>query len=188
MFFGTRFYFKLLYYLTAMTPAYLLFSLQLFIKYKIGILKLFGIKIPWISFAILLVSFALIWGVKKLLHIATKRQENHYILNQREAKITQVNGDVVSFLLGVILPAVIFIEDSIAICMVVFIGLQFIIFLLVSKSSSVFPNIMAIMFSMNVYILDNGFYLISNEKMTENYERIIAVRVGDSSNLLGYIT
>ncbi|MHB0862416.1 hypothetical protein ACYCS5_14455 [Paenibacillus sp. SEL3] len=108
-------------------------------------------------------------------------------MNLREVKITQVNGDVVSFLLGVILPAVIFIEDSIAICMIVFLGLQFIIFLLVTKSSSVFPNIMAILFNMNVFILDNGNYIISNEEIIGNFESVTVIRIGDNSNLIGYI-
>lgn len=188
MFFGTSLYFRLLYYFTAMTPAYLLFSLQLFINYKIGSIELFSIKFPWISIVILLISFFSVWLIKKILFIATKRQEHHYNLNLGQVKIVQVNGDVVSFLLGVILPAVIFIDNSLTICSMVFLGLQFIIFLLVSKSSSVFPNIMSILFNINVFILDNDDYLISNKQIIGSTESIMVVRIGDHSKLIGYVT
>ncbi|WP_054943785.1 hypothetical protein [Paenibacillus ihuae] len=186
MFFGTRFYFKFLYFLTAMTPAYLLFSLQLYVKYGIGFIQISGNKVPLMTFLILLGSIVLTWIIKKTLSIAVRREENQYLINFGDVKIIQTNGDVVSFLLGVVVPAVIFIENSLSICLLVFLGVQFVVFLLVTKSSTVFPNIMTILFNINILILDNGLYLISNVRIRENSE-VLAVRVGDDSKLLNYV-
>lgn len=139
MFFGTGLIFKTLYFVSAMAPAYLLFSLQLFIYNGIGTLTISKFKLPWISLLVIMLAMVSIFVLRRMLYKATCSEENPYTIDLKRVKIIQVNGDIVSFFVGVILPAVFFIENSALISCLVFLTIQLFIFILVSKSNTVFP-------------------------------------------------
>lgn len=188
MFFGTKCLFKILYYITAMSPAYLLFSLQLFEHNDIGVYIIDAYKVPLVTILILILSLVLTFLVKRNLIYSTKSEENSYSVDFNTDQIVQINGNVVSFFAGVILPVIFYMKESILISISVFIGIQIMVYILVSKSDTIFPNILLLLFGLNIYTLNNGKFLISNLSVNElNKIKIDAVRMGDNSNLLAYV-
>lgn len=167
MFVGTRKFYKILYFLTAMSPAYFLFLLQIKEKYA----KLLNKKI-WcvsydsiITFTILSIPIvALILGflLKKILVYQYKQGTNEQVINNKEQfklrHIQQKNGNVISFLLGNIFPSVIILENNILICITFFIVLQFLIFKVIMNSTDIFPNVILILYKVDIVQTNLGKY------------------------------
>lgn len=171
-----------------MSPAYLLFSLQLFEHNNIGEYIIYEYKVPWLTILILFLGLLLTFLVKINLVYSTKSGENSYLVDLNSDRVVHINGNIVSFFAGVILPVIFYMKESVPISILVFIGIQIMVYVLVSKSDTIFPNILLLLFGLNIYTLDNGKYLISNLSINElKKAKIDAVRVGDNSSLLSYV-
>ena len=189
MFFGTKLWFRLIYFFTAMSPAYILFITKLIISFQFD--PIFGYKVIHflIMFALILIIILSTIFLKGALCSITKSQENLYSLNlETETKIEEVNGEVVSFLIGVIIPTVFFLEECLLPTIIMFILIQAMSFLLISKSNTIFPNVILILFGINIYSLKNGKFLISNLNINElNNKYIEGSLLGDNSSLICYV-
>ncbi|EAE8661909.1 hypothetical protein BR095_13855, partial [Listeria monocytogenes] len=95
--------------------------------------------------------------------------------------IIKKNGDVLAFLMGTIIPSILIIEEHLIETLVVFISLQFLIFILTTRSSTVFPNILLILVGVNIYELDDGKYiLVLGETLNISKKSRLLVSLGDS--------
>lgn len=198
MFYGTVFYYKVLYFLTAMTPSYLLFVLHLNQEYKnmlIYNLNFNEIKIVidvyWISVLITLFSVLLTWTLKYLLIYQYSNPSTDQVLGESKKyfsprSLEEINGGVISFLLGNILPAVVIVGDEISTTLFSFIFLQFILYILIMKSTDAFPNIMLIIFRMNLCKTQNGDYVFTFN--SKRYSGLKIYQLGDPLKSKTYIT
>lgn len=100
--------------------------------------------------------------------------------------IEESNGNVISFLLGNIIPVVLIMENSINETIIVFILLQLIIFILIVKSSDIFPNILLLILGVDLCKTKNGNYLFTFNGENTNIERVY--QIGDAGNSKTYIT
>ena len=175
MFDGTSWKFRILYFLTSMTPAYLLF---IFTQIKFDILLLLGLFLIMISLSIVL---------KRLI----EKRGNQGVRNPRYlvSKIESKNGEIPSFLLGVILPSVISGTEEFIINLIIFITLQVCIFVLMIKSSSILPNVFLIFLGLNIFEMDDGKYIFSFRKrlIDSGDEYISITRLGDSNTCNTYV-
>ncbi len=150
-----------------MSPAYFLFLLQVKGKYA-DILnkKLWCVSynsiMDFIIVSIPLVAFILGFLLKKLLIYQYKQGTNEQVTENEEQfkfeNIQQKNGNVISFLLGNIFPSVIIIENNIIICAIFFIVLQFLIFKVVMNSTDIFPNVILILYRVDIIQTNLGKY------------------------------
>lgn len=100
------------------------------------------------------------------------------------------NGDVISFLLSVILPSVITISDHFYINLVTFIILQVLIYKLMVRSNNIFPNILMIILDMDIYEVEINKQTNIRYIITFNGKKInrgIISRIGDSTSCNTYI-
>lgn len=188
MFFGTKSWFKILYFITAMSPAYILYSLHLYARDEICIFVLSGYKIPVIT--LILVKLFLLLGLimRKILIRVTKDNENPYHLNHSYREIIDQNGTSLVFLLGVIIPSVIYIENSLTINLIIFLFIQYLLYTLMSNSTTLFPNIVLIIYGIHSFRLRDGKYLVSDKPMMQYSERELQTTIiGDKSNTLCYV-
>ena len=183
MFEGTNFIFRIFYFLTMMLPAYILYIMKIFDQQKENVLNN---KIIYLIISGFLISVI----ISYILNIMIKNSSGY----QKEITIEQIiskNGDILSFLLGTVISSVITFE-SIVLSIVSFIFIQIIIYQLMIKSSTIFPNIvMTLFFKMNIYkvttqkktsknsAVENTLYLInfSNETIQKGNIQ----RIGDSN-------
>lgn len=161
-----------------MSPAYFLFLLQVKGKYTENLNK----KLWCVSYdsimiltivSIPLVAFLLGFLLKKLLIYQYKQGTNEQVTENKEQfkfeNIQQKNGNVISFLLGNIFPSVIIIENNIIICVIFFIVLQFLIFKVVMNSTDIFPNVILILYRVDIIQTNLGKYsFIFYEKSKSN--------------------
>lgn len=175
MFDGTSPLFKILYFFTAMAPAYFLF---IFTQAKLDVLTSLGLFLITISCTIVL----------KIM-IEKRADEGIKTPKYTVPKIEKKNGEIPSFLLGVILPSVIGGADKFIINLTIFIVLQLCLFLLMMKSSSVFPNVLLILVGLNIFEMDDGKYIFSfRKKLVDVDETIISITVlGDSNTCNTYV-
>ncbi|WP_285012602.1 hypothetical protein [Lactococcus formosensis] len=175
MFDGTSWKFRILYFITAMSPAYFLF---IFTQLKLDVSISLGIFIMLVCCTFLLKNM-----------INKRVNEGVEISKYRIPKIEAKNGEISSFLLGVILPSVIGGADNFRINIMIFIVLQFCLFLLMIKSSSILPNVPLILFGLNIFEMSDGKYIISFRKQIIDIdeESISITRLGDSRNCNTYI-
>ncbi|ERS94587.1 hypothetical protein [Staphylococcus simulans] len=160
MFEGTRWFYKVLYFITAMSPAYIIFLLQTYDKYFNNSTKYNNIfYISLLLFIILLVLLGMI--LKQILLYQYKYGTNEKVLSneKRFDKILLKNGSVLSFLLGNILPSVVILENDIVICIVLFILLQILIYKLIVKSNDLFPNVVLILLKVDILVTKSGEYV-----------------------------
>lgn len=150
-----------------MSPAYFLFLLQVKGKYaEILNKKLWCVSynsiMDFIIVSIPLVAFILGFLLKKLLIYQYKQGTNEQVTENEEQfkfeNIQQKNGNVISFLLGNIFPSVIIIENNIIICVIFFIVLQFLIFKVVMNSTDIFPNVILILYRVDIIQTNLGKY------------------------------
>ena len=167
LFVGTRKLYKILYFLTAMSPAYFLFLLQLKGKYAEFLSKKlwcasYDSIIIFTIVSIPLAAFILGFLLKKILIYQYKQGTNEQVIKNKEqfnfGNIQQKNGNVISFLLGNIFPSVIIIENNIIICVIFFIVLQFLIFKVVMNSTDIFPNVILILCRVDIIQTNLGKY------------------------------
>lgn len=194
MFYGTRFTYNLLYFLTAMSPAYFLFLLQINEKFNQPFDYCFwGINFNIYIWCLVLFLILIIvaFGLKKLLIIQFKRGLGTPVFERdlfkfSKSNIEENNGSVISFLLGNIIPVVLIMENSIKEAFVVFILLQTIIFILTMKSSEIFPNIVLIILGVDICKTKDGDYLFIFKGENVNVESVY--QLGDAGKSRIYIT
>ncbi len=162
-------YYKVLYFLTAMSPAYLLFFIQLHYKFEDtfdgGI---FGIRFNifvWLGILILFFVILLILLKGVLIYQYTNSSTNQVLGEGKEKfkenKLKERNGDVISFLLGNILPAVLIIEEDLFITILTFLIIQVLIYVLVIKSTDIFPNVFLIILGIDLCKTEDENYVFT---------------------------
>lgn len=168
-----------------MMPAYILFTVQLYLKKHITIFQLNMILI-----VLVLISLLMGWLIK---FIITNRyfEEGGSEIEKLISKRSQVSGknsDVIAFFIGIIVPSVIIFESSLVFTLLIFILLQLIVFFLMSNSHSIFPNILMMALRMNMYTLYEGLFVLTiNGKLKLSRDKIKLVRIGDSEICHTYI-
>ncbi|EAD2556836.1 hypothetical protein Y190_04280 [Listeria monocytogenes] len=183
---GTSFLFKITYFVTAMLPAYILFSLQI----KMQTNKVSDTVIYFILGIFLVLSVLSLAFLKGLLLKRGREKNGHNkrILINRTNQIAKKNGDVVAFFMGSILPSVLVFQDELLITLIVFIILQILIFTLTIRASSVFPNILLIFFGMDIYELEDGNYILTIDKKLRIFDKPnLYTRLGDSGDCNTYL-
>lgn len=189
MFDGTNKLFKILYFLTAMLPAYVLFLLQ--IENRVININFLGFnKNKFIFMIIIIIIVEIFIGIflKKML-LKSVRNDLTIEFSDENIKYSK-NGDVISFLLSVILPSVITISDHFYINLVTFIILQVLIYKLMVRSNNIFPNILMIILDMDIYEVEINKQTNIRYIITFNGKKInrgIISRIGDSTSCNTYI-
>lgn len=163
--------FRILYFITSMSPAYILMA----VKYvdlnwladrlhcpllsNIYLSKLIAMS------ACAIICFLLAYFFKKKLDdIGGQRVSISY----HHLNINTKNGDMVSFLIGIILPTFINIDDSWFINILLFILLQLLIYKLMTKSSFIFPNILLILIGYSLIQIDNRWILLKEQFLNKD--------------------
>lgn len=175
MFDGTSWKFRILYFLTSMAPAYFLF---IFTQSKLDILVSLGLFLIMISLSLILKK----WIEKR--ESQGVRKPRYFV-----SKIESKNGDISSFLLGVILPSVISGTENFIVDLAIFITLQVCLFVLMIKSSSILPNVFLILLGLNIFEMEDGKFILSFRKrlIDSGDEYISITRLGDSNTCNTYI-
>ena len=172
MFEGTKTWFSFLYFVTAMLPAYLLFALQL----NLGNSRLINY---WLVLIIGSVGGRRGYFLKDKL--MQRRQEGQEIADEK-LNIKDKNGDVITFLFGVVIPSLLLPDGAswIEQCIVT-IFIQLGCYVLVKNSSDVIPNVLLIFLGVNIYASVDGRYWITINKSlhTKKFKGNIC-RLGDS--------
>lgn len=150
-----------------MSPAYFLFLLQIDKKFAQPFdLVIVGFEVTMYIWCALLLLILLLLAL--LLRMLLYRQFHGGIgtavmtpqLPQfSKVNIAETNGSVIAFLLGAILPAVLVLENSVVESVIVFMILQFILFILIKKSSDLFPNIMLLLLGIDLCKTKQGHYV-----------------------------
>ncbi|HHF7032423.1 hypothetical protein [Streptococcus mutans] len=177
MFEGTSFIFKILYFLTAMMPAYILFCAQ-------------SNLYLWISpIIIFIASVGIGFLLKSSLRDRAQKRLGVGISDYAVGVVNSKNGDITSFLLGVVIPSVISLSDTLSVKIIGFLVLQLLLFILMIKSSSIFPNILMLLLGMNIFELDDGKYIVafSSQLASKQDNKVNIRRMGDSEFCSTYI-
>lgn len=194
MFYGTRLFYKLSYFITAMSPTYVLFLLQLNSKFEnevyINIFK-FELNAYEILFIIILIMLLIAIFLKFIIQRQLKfgRGNTMTITEMRDFEkeyIEEYNGNILSFLLGTVIPAVLIIETSIKEAIMVFLVIQIIMFILISRSSEIFPNLMLIILGIDLCKMINGKYLLLLNQEDDQKRKVI--QLGNPSKSKLFVT
>lgn len=194
MFYGTKFFYKFLYFITAMAPAYFLFLLQIDDKFDqpfdITLFKIdFNVYI-WCG-VIFLLLLMLSLGLKSLLIKQYKNPSTDQVLNNekdrfKSSNLEERNGSVISFLLGNILPAVLILEENLLVAILTFIIIQILIYTLIMKSTDIFPNIFLIMWGIDLCKTEGGDYVFTFR--SRKYEEFKVYHIGNPIKSKVFIT
>lgn len=169
MFQKTNFYFKISYFYGAITPAIVLFSVSIGLDLEIILIEL-------------LISFILTLKLKSVL-INQGTGVGGVTKKINNAEVAEKNGEVLSLIFGIIIPSVI-IPDNIDFLdkIFFFVAIQWVVYLLMVRSSSIFPNVLFILLGVNVYKLHDGDYLIDMSGIIQHKKiSVEAKRIGSSS-------
>lgn len=177
-----------------MSPAYFLFLLQLNEKFNQPldtIIYDYNINVyHWCTIVFLLIILLSLLLKKLLLIQFTKGLGTPVLTNKLHkfsaTNIDESNGNIISFLLGNIIPAVLIMESSLSEATIVFILLQLIIFILITKSSDIFPNILLIILGIDLCKTKDGDYLFILKGSSPTIDRVY--QLGDASKSKIYIT
>lgn len=177
-----------------MSPAYFLFLLQLNSKFENEVtLNIFTVDID--AYSLLLVAIVVTVILAILLKFVLLRQlelgrGNTLTLDEMkgftEENIDEHNGSIISFLLGTVIPAVLIIETSVKEAVFVFFLIQIIMFILITRSSEIFPNLTLTIMGIDICKMKNGNYLLLMKQREEPSERVI--QIGDPSKSKLFIT
>lgn len=175
MFDGTSWKFRILYFLTSMAPAYFLF---IFTQSRLDILVSLGLLLVMISLSLVLKKWIEKRGNQGV------RKPDYFV-----TKIESKNGEMPSFLLGVILPSVISGTENFVTNLAIFIILQVCLFVLMIKSSSILPNVFLILLGLNIFEMEDGKFIFSfRKRLTDSDDEYISItRLGDSNTCNTYI-
>ncbi|WP_251126668.1 antibiotic resistance protein VanZ [Exiguobacterium sp. s59] len=195
MFYGTKFYYKILYFLTAMSPAYLLFLLQFHSKFKVDVTDITIWNIKFNVIYVLIATICIMFILSIILSFLIKHQyfskSNTRIYVEtihffKEHKLKEINGTVTTFLLGVIIPSIFIIETDPKIALGTFIFLQFLIYKIIMKSTDIFPNVVLIIFGINLCKTQEDNYVFTFK--SKKYNEFVVYKIGDPNKSRMYIT
>lgn len=198
MFYGTRWFYKILYFLTSMSPAYILFLLQIDDKFKSHLNKEiefgdFLIKLDIYWWCGLLLLFLILLGVllRALIINQYIKASTDQVLPPKkeyfeENKLEERNGNVISFLLGTVIPAVLIIESDIKIAVAVFVVIQILIYILIMKSTDIFPNVLLIIFGISLCKTQHNDYVFTFK--SDKYQDLKVYKIGDPEKSKIHIT
>lgn len=175
MFQKTKFYFKISYFYGAITPAIVLFSVSIGLDLQIILMEF-------------LIGIIITSKLKSVL-VNQATQDGGVTKEFKKTGVADKNGEVLSLIFGIIIPSVI-IPDSIGFFdkILLFLVIQWVVYLLMVRSSSIFPNILLILFGVNVYKLQNSDYLIDMNGIVQHKEiSLEAKRIGSSSMNSTYV-
>ncbi|EIO1318644.1 hypothetical protein LOT12_001100 [Listeria innocua] len=162
-----------------MLPVYLLFGFQ--VKMEVKGTNEILIHLFLVGFLIIAISMMLFLKKNLNKRYRDKSGVNLYLSIDRNGKIIKKNGDILAFLMGTILPSILIIEEHLVETLVIFISLHFLIFILTTRSSTVFPNIFLILVGVNIYELDDGKYVLAlGETLNNSKKASLFVSLGDS--------
>ncbi|GGA91409.1 hypothetical protein GCM10007183_14510 [Staphylococcus muscae] len=194
IFYGTRFFYKFLYFITAMTPAYFLFLLQIDDKFQhpfdTTILKM-KLDVYWWCGILFLILFILALFLKWLIINQYKTPSTDRVLNNKKEKfklnnLEEINGSIISFLLGNVLPAVLIIESNLLVAILIFIIIQILIYILIMKSTDIFPNIFLIILGIDLCKTEDDDYVFTFK--SKKYEEFKVYHIGEPLKSRLYIT
>mgnify|MGYP000289665014 CR=1 FL=1 len=161
--------FKITYFLVSIAPAIILFSITMEFDLTIVIVEI----VISIIVTILLKKFLV--NVSNSSGGMSKKIDN--------APVADKNGDILSLIFGIIIPSVI-IPDNLSSNnkVLFFVIIQIMVYFLMIRSSSVFPNVLLILFGVNTYRLGDGTYLIDvNGTVTHRMVSVSVKRIGSST-------
>ncbi|GHH96646.1 antibiotic resistance protein VanZ [Neobacillus kokaensis] len=187
MFYGTKLFYKVLYYVTAMAPAYFLFLLQINDKFKMA----FDTNIYLLCLILFIIINTLAYLLKSSLYRHYIKERGNEVPSSEipqysESNLEESNGSVISFLLGNIIPGVLIMENSLNEAIVVFVLLQILIFILIMKSSDIFPNILLIIMGVDLCKTKEGKYIFIFKKDIVSETKVF--QIGDSAKSKTFIT
>ena len=198
MFYGTKWLYKILYFITAMSPAYFLFLLQLDDKFQHPFKVMWNIKIATIDINIYWwcgLLFIMLFFLTRFLKFLLIQQYINSSTNQvlpdsrkpfEEDELEEINGNVISFLLGNIIPAVLIIEGNLYAAIIVFIVIQILIYVLIIKSTDIFPNIALVILGINLCKTQDNKYVFTFK--SKKYTDFKVYQLGDPAKSKIYIT
>lgn len=198
MFYGTRWFYKILYFLTSMSPAYILFLLQIDDKFKSHLNKeiefgdfLIKLDIYWCCGLLLLFLILLGFLLRALIINQYIKASTDQVLPPKkeyfeENKLEERNGNVISFLLGTVIPAVLIIESDIKIAVAVFVVIQILIYILIMKSTDIFPNVLLIIFGISLCKTQHNDYVFTFK--SDKYQDLKVYKIGDPEKSKIHIT
>lgn len=180
MFDGTSLFFRLMYFFTAVTPASIMLSLQLKFDASDRLVN-YGI-----SLLILDVSVAIALKLKAML---INRVEVGVQKTDFSVKVVARNGDVVTFLFGVIIPSVLLPEGAENVeKVVIFSVVQLLVYIISIRTTSILPNVLLMILGVDIYQLSSGSYVFSiGSKIGKKHKDIIITRLGDDVDNETYI-
>lgn len=175
MFTGTSYYFRILYFLTTMLPAYIVFVLQLKID-----------ELVCVGLILLICILEYIMGV--FIEKMIINREKSAVNKSESISIESKNGDILTFIFGVIVPSILLPDDSSNIkLLAIQVSIQLVIFIIMQKSSDIVPNVTLILQGISTYKTNNGEYIISNSTTMENGSLENMYRLGDSEKVKIFI-
>ena len=155
MFRGTKFWFSFLYYITAMLPAYLLLVLQLNIsRHRV------------INYIIVIILFiiGMCFAITLKQKIKARCRTAPQIIGI-SVKIEKTNGDVITFLFGVVMPSLLLPDNgSITEQLVVTLVIQLFSYVIVRRSSDIVPNATLIIVGIDTYTINGNRYILTVNK------------------------
>ncbi|OZI10193.1 antibiotic resistance protein VanZ [Bacillaceae bacterium SAS-127] len=181
-----------------MSPAYFLFLLQIDDKFKHPFNVKLNVKVAtidlniyWWCGLLFVILFFLTWVLRRLLVKQYTLSSTNQVLSDdkepfKEAELEEKNGNVISFLLGNILPAVLIIEGNLSAAIIVFIIIQVLIYVLIMKSTDIFPNIALVICGINLCkTKDNKYLFTFKSKMFTEFK---VYQLGNPEKSKMYIT
>jgi len=181
-----------------MSPAYILFLLQIDDKFKNPLNKEleFGdfsimLDIYWWCGFLLLIFILLGFLLRALLINQYIKSSTDQVLPPKkeyfeENTLEERNGNVISFLLGTVIPAVLIIESDLKIAVAVFIVIQILIYILIMKSTDIFPNVLLIIFGISLCKTQQNDYVFTFK--SDTYQELKVYKIGDPEKSKIHIT
>ncbi len=181
-----------------MSPAYILFLLQIDDKFENPLNKEIGfgdflitLDIYWWCGLLLLILILLGFLLRALLINQYTKSSTDQVLPPNkeyfeENKLEEVNGNVISFLLGTVIPAVLIIESDIKIAVAVFAVIQILIYILIMKSTDIFPNVLLIIFGISLCKTQHNAYVFTFK--SDTYQELKVYKLGDPERSKIHIT
>lgn len=178
MFEGTSIVFKILYFLTAMCPAYLLFLLQMHAGND-----------RHVNYLLIMITVVIEFSLGLFLVYLVKKRRNKGVVKKEIIDISNKNGDIITYLFGVIVPSVLQSNDNgLAEYIIVFLVVQITSYIIIMKSTSILPNVVLLLMGMNIYLLNSGIYVLSlGKKVYNTKEKVPLTRLGDDNRNNVYI-
>ncbi|WP_283586688.1 hypothetical protein [Limosilactobacillus vaginalis] len=167
MFIGTSYLFRILYFLTSMMPAYVIFILQL---------KINGLVCCGLIIMICTLEYVAGFFIRSMIIKRSKNAVNKIA----QVYIKSKNGNVLTFVFGVIIPSILFPDNASNIKLILIqVGIQIMLFIVMQKSSDIIPNIVLILEGVAIYTTKDGNYIISLDDI-KNGIKVRMYRLGDT--------